>query len=133
LIADVDLCRWFDRLAGDEPSAAPGLRAARSPDKSSPTSARILVTSAVLGAPVLAGAALAAACGVLPVSMLAVPAMIVFLLAPVSVLVVEDCGRRRRGDPATRSRREARPCRLRAGWSARDAWSGMEGGMWLLP
>ena len=114
LVADVHLCRWFDRLASDEPPALPGRdrrsaaacervgrpRGPRRPGREA-SSRRVFV------ALVLAGAALTAAGGVLHVPTLAVPAMIVFMLAPVSVLVAE--GRRRPGGPATRPGRRARP------------------------
>jgi hypothetical protein len=131
LVADVDLCRWFERLANDVPLAAPGRGGRSAPPSRARTSG--VITSAVFAAMVLAGAALTVAGGVLQVPVFAVPALIVFLLAPVSVLVGERCRRRRRGGPATRPGRGPWSERPLAGWSTPRMWSGMEGGMWLLP
>lgn len=138
LVADVHLSRWFDRLASDEPPALRGrdqrsaacLRAGRSPARYSQARARGVTPSGGFVALVLAGAALTAAGGVLHVPTLAVPAMIVLMLAPVSVLVAE--GRRRPGGPATGPGRRARPD-LPPGWSGGGTRNGMQGGMWLLP
>ena len=139
LIADIDLCRWFDRLASDGPPAAPsrGRRSAASwragwPPPSSQPRGRGVITSAVFVALVLAGAALAIAGCVLHVPTLAVPATVVVLLAPVSVLVAQGShGHRSRR--ATRPGLGARPGLPETGRSRGGMRNGMEGGMWLLP
>lgn len=133
LVADVDLCGWFDRLANDNRSAAPGVRAVRLPAGFSRARASGVITSAVFGALVLVGATLTVACLVLQVTTSAVPAIIALVLAPVSVLVVQGSSRHRRGAPAARSPRSARPGQPPAGWSHDGMWNGREGGMWLLP
>ena len=143
LVADVHLCRWFDRLASDEPAAPPGrdrrsaagLRAGRSPACSSQAGAKGVTTSAMFGKLVLAGAALTIAGGVLDVPTLAVLAVIMFILAPVSVLVAQGShgSHRRRGGPATRPGQGAGPGLPPAGRSRGGMGNRMEGGMWLLP
>lgn len=129
LVADVDLCRWFDRLAGDEPQAAPGRRnTARRcsvgwlPRSSRPGTSGV-ITSVIFAALLLGGAALTIAAGVLHLPAPAMAAMIVFTLAPMSVFVARG-SRRSRGSVAPRRSRPGRPPAGR---------SGVEGGMWLLP
>jgi len=133
LVADVDLCCWFDRLASDNPSATPGVRAVRQAARFSRARGSGVIASAVFGALVLVGAALTVACLALQVATLAVPAIIALVLAPVSVLFVQGSSRHRSGAPAARSPRSARPGQPPAGWSDGGTWSGREGGMWLLP
>jgi hypothetical protein len=120
LVADVDLCRWFDRLASDVSSAPPRRRPVQASVRSSRAGASDVVQSAVFGALVLVGACSTVASEALHTPLLAVLAMIAFLLAPLSVLVVQ-CG----GRPSNQPRRRTRPAHPRADWSG--------GGMWLLP
>jgi hypothetical protein len=143
LVADVHLCRWFDRLASDEPPTLPGrdrrsaagLRAGRSPARSSQARAKGVTTSATFGKLVLVGAALTIAGGVLDVPTLAVAAMIMFILAPVSVLGAQGSHGSHRcpGGPATRPGQGARPGLPPAARSLDGMGNRMEGGMWLLP
>jgi hypothetical protein len=133
LVADVDLCCWFDRLASGNPSATPGVRAVRQAARFSRARGSGAIASAVFGALVLVGATLTVACLVLQVTTLAAPAIIALMLAPVSVLVVQGSSRHGRGAPAARSPRSARPGEPPARWSHDGMWNGREGGMWLLP
>ena len=89
----------------------------------------------MFGKLVLAGAALTIAGGVLDVPTLAVLAVIMFILAPVSVLVAQGShgSHRRRGGPATRPGQGAGPGLPPAGRSRGGMGNRMEGGMWLLP
>jgi hypothetical protein len=129
LLADVDLCRWFDRLAGDEPQAAPGRRdtvsrrAAGSLARPSHSGVGGVRASAMFVASVLGAAGLIVAGEVLRLPALAVLAVIALVLAPVSLLVANGV-ERRCWPPANRPPGGARPGLPPSGGGS---------GMWLLP
>jgi hypothetical protein len=140
LVADVHLCRWFDRLASGEPPTTPDearmdvacSKAARSVQRSSEVEQPSAVTEVVFAVLVLAAAALTISGALLRAPVLAVMAIFVFLLAPVSVLAAHRVGRRHDHRPETRPGTARRPGSPR-GWSGGGTWSPWDGGMWLLP
>lgn len=92
LLADVELCRWFDLFASDEPQAAPGRRdsASRRADGSlaRPSQSEVRgVRASAMFTSVLGGVGLIIAGQALRLPALAVPAVIALVLAPVSLLV----------------------------------------------
>lgn len=132
LLADVELCRWFDLFASDEPQAAPGRRdtASRRADGSlarpSQSEVRGVRASAMFITSVLGGVGLIIAGQALRLPALAVPAVIALVLAPVSLLVANGI-QRRCCRPTNRPEQGARP-----GLPPGGPY-GMGGGMWLLP